>query len=99
MEQKLFRAQPLRHFGRTLQRLGIARIAAQSPQAKGRVERAFGTLQVRLAKELRSCVACSLEEANRVLAAYIPRYNQRFDRARAYARARAQSPHSRQARC
>lgn len=80
LEQKLSGEQPLSQFGRTLHLLGIARIAAQSPQAKGRVERVFGTLQDRLVKELRSHGACSLEDANRVLAAYIPLYNQRFGR-------------------
>lgn len=84
LEQKLAGEQPLSHFGRTLHLLGITRIAAQSPQAKGRVERVFGTLQDRLVKELRSCAACSLEDANRTLALYIPRYNQRFGRAPAH---------------
>ncbi|WP_207666920.1 integrase core domain-containing protein [Desulfofundulus salinum] len=50
----------------------------RSPQAKGRVERAFGTLQERLTVELRLAGACSLEEANEVLERFIERYNQRF---------------------
>ncbi len=80
VEQKLAGMQPLSHFGRTLQLLGISRIAAQSPQAKGRVERVFGTLQDRLVKELRSHGARTLDEANGVLEDYLPRYNQRFGR-------------------
>ena len=87
LEQKLAGEQPLSHFGRTLHQLGIARIAALSPQAKGRVERVFGTLQDRLVKVLRRAGACHLEDANRVLEEYIPRYNQRFGRVPAQAEA------------
>jgi transposase len=64
--------------GRALQQLGIASIAAHSPQAKGRVERLFGTLQDRLVTELRLVGAATLVEANTVLAAYLPRFNARF---------------------
>ena len=56
---------------------------AHSPQAKGRVERLFGTLQDRLVKALREARAGSLEEANQVLKEYLPRYNERFTRAAA----------------
>jgi len=80
LEQRLRGELPLSQFGRTLARLGIAHILARSPQAKGRVERLFGTLQDRLVKELRRHRACCLDEANRVLANYIPKYNQRFGR-------------------
>jgi len=44
--------------------LAIELIEACSPQADGRVERSFGTLQDRLVKELREANACTLEEAN-----------------------------------
>ena len=64
--------------GRALRELGIASIAAHSPQAKGRVERLFGTLQDRLVAELRLAGATTLAEANRVLAAYLPHFNARF---------------------
>ena len=64
--------------GRALQQLGIVSIAAHSPQAKGRVERLFGTLQDRLVAELRLVGAATLAEANAVLAAYLPRFNARF---------------------
>jgi transposase len=56
-------------FGRLLAELGIASITAHSPQAKGRVERLFGTFQERLVVELCLAGAKSAEEANRVLGA------------------------------
>ena len=64
--------------GRALRELGIASIAAHSPQAKGRVERLFGTLQDRLVVELGLAGATTLAAANAVLAAYLPRFNARF---------------------
>ena len=63
---------------RALGELGITRISAHSPEAKGRVERANGTLQDRLVAELRLAGASTLEEANEVLADFLPRFNQRF---------------------
>jgi transposase len=63
---------------RALEQLGIQLILAHSPQAKGRVERCWGTLQDRLVKELRRAGACTAEEAERVLAAYLPRFRERF---------------------
>lgn len=65
-------------FGRALAELGIARITARSPQAKGRVERLWGTLQDRLAAELRLAAAATLAEANRVLWEWLPAFNARF---------------------
>jgi transposase len=65
--------------GRALQQLGIEHIAAYSPEARGRSERMFGTLQDRLPKELRLAGVTSLEAANRFLAeVYLPRHNARF---------------------
>lgn len=64
--------------GRALRELGIASIAAHSPQAKGRVERLFGTLQDRLVTALRLAGASTLAEANAVLVASLPRFNARF---------------------
>ena len=55
------------HFGRMLQDLGIGFIAAQSPQAKGRIERLWGTLQDRLVSELRLRTVTTLEHANEFL--------------------------------
>ncbi|MEK7731788.1 MAG: ISNCY family transposase, partial [Planctomycetota bacterium] len=60
------RGEPARtQFGRALSELGIGWIAAHSPQAKGRIERLFGTLQDRLVKEMRVAEVCTLEQANR----------------------------------
>jgi transposase InsO family protein len=58
---------PPTQIGRALQELGIAWIAAHSPQAKGRVERNFGTAQDRLVKGLRVAGARTIEQANRYL--------------------------------
>jgi len=64
---------------RALQELGIGRITAHSPQAKGRVERCFGTLQDRLVKALRRAGVGSLEQANRYLEQeFVPGWNRRF---------------------
>lgn len=65
--------------GRALRELGIEWIAAHSPQAKGRVERCFGTLQDRLVKGLRRAKVASREEANRYLEErFLPEWNERF---------------------
>ena len=64
---------------RALTALGIELILALSPQAKGRVERLFGTLQDRLLKELRVAGVCSLAEANRFLDdVFLPWWEKRF---------------------
>jgi transposase len=76
-EQLAGRAEPTQ-FGRLLEELGIASIAAQSPQAKGRIERLFGTLQDRLVTELRLAGAGTLAEADQTLAGFLPRFNARF---------------------
>ena len=68
----------LTQFGRALEQLNIAHIRALSPQAKGRVERLWGTLQNRLVIELRLANVCTLEEANDFLVCFIDRFNQRF---------------------
>lgn len=65
-------------FGRALEAAGIAWIAARSPQAKGRVERLWGTLQDRLTSELRLAGAGSLEAANAILGDHLARHNERF---------------------
>jgi transposase len=63
--------------GRALRELGIPWIAAHSPQAKGRVERSFGTAQDRLVKELRVAGANTLEQANEYLQQeFIPWWNE-----------------------
>ncbi|MDP9383596.1 MAG: hypothetical protein M3Q29_26330, partial [Chloroflexota bacterium] len=65
-------------FGRVLEELQIESIPAYSPQAKGRIERLFGTFQDRLVSELRLYGASTIEEANEVLHKYLPLHNERF---------------------
>ena len=71
----------LTQVGRALQRLGIEHIPAYSPQARGRSERMFSTLQDRLPKELKLAGIGGIEAANRFIAAvYLPAHNARFAR-------------------
>ena len=65
-------------FSRAMDEIGIQLIFAQSPQAKGRVERAAGTFQDRLVTELRLAGAITIDDANRVLEGFLPRFNGRF---------------------
>ena len=65
-------------FGRALRELDIELIRAHSPQAKGRVERSFGTAQDRWGKELRLAGARTAAEANTVLDRLLPTHNRRF---------------------
>jgi hypothetical protein len=65
-------------FGRALGELGIGLVRARSPQAKGRVERSFGTAQDRWVKELRLAGARTLHEANAVLEKVVPAHNKKF---------------------
>ena len=65
-------------FGQAMAELGIQMIFAQSPQAKGRVERTAGTFQDRLVTELRLAGAGSIGTANSVLEQFLPRFNRRF---------------------
>jgi transposase len=78
LEEQLLAQEPTTQVGRLLKELGIQSIPARSPQAKGRIERLFGTFQDRLGSELRLEQAKTLEEANRVLQAFLPRFNRRF---------------------
>ena len=78
IEQILAGEQPRSQFGRLLDELGIELIVARSPQAKGRIERLWGTFQDRLVKALRAAGASTREEANQVLVSFLPKYNQRF---------------------
>lgn len=70
--------ETLTECGRLFKALGIESINAYSPQAKGRIERLWGTFQDRLVTELRLAGACTLEDANRVLEDFLPCYNARF---------------------
>src|SRR5204863_121925 len=65
-------------FGRALRELDIGLIRAHSPQAKGRVERSFGTAQDRWVKELRLAGATTAAQANAVLDRLLPAHNLRF---------------------
>jgi len=72
-------APPLTQIGRALKELGVGWIAAHSPQAKGRIERSFGTAQDRLVKGLRKAGASTLQAANDYLErVYLPMWNERF---------------------
>ena len=68
----------LTQFGRAMRALNIEVICADSPQAKGRVERAHKTLQDRLVKELRLAGISTMEAANAFLPAFMADYNARF---------------------
>jgi transposase len=69
----------LTQVGRALAQLGVEHIGAYSPQARGRSERAFATLQDRLVKELKLAGITSLETANAYIReVYLPAHNQRF---------------------
>jgi transposase len=69
----------LTQVGRALKRLGIKHIAAYSPEARGRSERMFGTLQNRLPQEFALKGIKTIEEANRYIKeVYLPRHNEQF---------------------
>lgn len=70
----------LTQFGRALSELGIEHIPARSPQAKGRVERLWGTLQGRLVIELRRVGISDIHAANKFLPVFIPKFNARFEK-------------------
>ena len=78
LEDELNDREPLSDFERALKELGVEVRHANSPQAKGRIERLFRTLQDRLVKEMRLRRISTLEEANAFLEEYLPIYNRRF---------------------
>ncbi len=78
IEDELNNAEPLSQFSRAAKELGIDVIYADSPQAKGRIERLFNTFQNRLIKEMRLKGIKSTEEGNRFLKHYLPAYAKRF---------------------
>ena len=79
MEEQLQGQRPRTQIGRALQELGIEWIPAHSPQAKGRIERFFGTAQDRLVKGLRKEGIDTLEGAQRYLErGFLPLWNRRF---------------------
>lgn len=77
-EELAGKEKSLSQFGRALKELGVELIAAQSPQAKGRIERLFRTFQDRLIKEMRLAGIKSKDSANEFLKKYLPEYNRRF---------------------
>ncbi len=80
LAEQLAGKQTPTQLGRVLGELGIQQIPAYSPQAKGRIERAWRTFQDRLVSELRLAHATTLEQANTALARFCADYNQRFAR-------------------
>jgi hypothetical protein len=84
--QQLAGKQPQTQFGRAMEQLGVELILANSPQAKGRVERMNGTLQDRLVKELRLAGISDMESGNRFLEGkYLRAFHRQFGRAAASA--------------
>jgi transposase len=80
LAEQLTGKQSPTQLGRALDELGIQQIPAYSPQAKGRIERAWRTFQDRLVSELRLAHATTLDQANAVLARFCADYNRRFAR-------------------
>jgi transposase len=69
----------LTQVGRALSQLGIEHIPSYSPEARGRIERLFGTLQGRLPQEMRLAGITTIEEANRYIAeTFLPAFNAQF---------------------
>ena len=79
LHDELANRSPMSQVQRVMHELGIEAIAAHSPQAKGRIERLWGTLQNRLINEMALANVCSLEEANSFLTDFMLRHNQRFE--------------------
>lgn len=77
-EESLDKKRNPTQFGRAMRELGVTQVFARSPEAKGRIERANGTFQDRLVSELRLAGISTLEEANRFLQVFLPRFNERF---------------------
>lgn len=80
LEEELQGAQHPTHFGQVLRELGVGYIAAHSPQAKGRIERLWATLQDRLVAELRLRGLHTVEAAEAYLPTYLVDHNRRFAR-------------------
>jgi transposase len=78
IEEQLAGREHHTQFGRLLEELGITSIRSRSPQARGRIERLWGTFQDRLVSELRLASASTIEGANQVLRAYLTKHNRRF---------------------
>ncbi|MFC1512636.1 ISNCY family transposase [bacterium] len=79
-EEDLRALKPDTQFARVVKSIGTELIFANSPQAKGRVERQFGTLQDRLVKEMRLLNVSSIDKANEFLEQYLSVFNKKFSR-------------------
>lgn len=77
-EQLNGREKGVTQFGRIVEELGINMFAASSPQAKGRIERLWETLQSRLVTEFRINKITNMDDANKFLISYIEKYNSKF---------------------
>ena len=78
LEEQLEGTKRITQFGRLMTELNITSIRSRSPQARGRIERLWGTFQDRLVSELRLAGAKTINEANHVLWNYLPGHNQKF---------------------
>jgi len=78
LEEQLEGTKRITQFGRLMTELNITSIRSRSPQARGRIERLWGTFQDRLVSELRLAGARTINEANEVLWRHLPRHNQKF---------------------
>ncbi len=78
IEEELGDIRPMSHFEKSLAELGVAVIHAYSPQAKGRIERLFGTFQDRVVKEMRLAGVKNIGEGNAFLDGYLAEYNRKF---------------------
>jgi transposase len=78
IEEELNDIQPMSHFEKSLAALEVRVIHAYSPQAKGRVERLFGTFQDRVVKEMRLAGVTNIGEGNTFLDHYLPEYNRKY---------------------
>jgi transposase len=79
LEQELAGERPLTHFGRAMKTLEVELILANSPQAKGRVERVNGTLQDRLVKAMRLARISDIVSANGFLDSFLASFNAKFN--------------------
>jgi len=79
IEDELKNVEPVSQFERALKELGVRVIHANSPQAKGRIERLFKTLQDRLIKEMRLKEISTIEQGNTFLEQYLPLHNRKFE--------------------
>ena len=80
LEEQLVDQRPTTEVGRGLAELGVTLIPAGSPQAKGRIERLWGTFQDRLVSELRLAGAKTKEQAQAVLDRVLPEHNRKFSK-------------------